>query len=354
MAGLQGRVTRAADDALARQGSIAFVDVLVGIGWLAAVHVDLWRQGRIVYLQELVQVGPERVHEAWQVVQAWAEERGLHTRDAIPLARSRHRTELRYGPVDHPSSDPALEQAFRVCWISPDLPDRDADRLVERRSKPPDLVVIDPLHDDWACHECGGNGDLLMMEGPGPICLGCAGLDHLIFLPAGDATLTRRAKKASTLSAVVVRFARTRKRYERQGILVEQQALDAAEQACFADDEVRERRRRRDAERQIAHDAQFVDKVQAVILSLFPSCPTRRAETIAVWTAARGSGRIGRSAAGRALDTRAVELAVTASVRHQDTGYDALLMNGVPRAEARDRVRADVQAVLDGWRNPSG
>jgi hypothetical protein len=104
--------------------------------------------------------------------------------------------ELRYGPVDDPSSDPALEQVLGVCWIRPDLPDRDADRLVERRSKAPDLVVIDPLHDDWACHECGGNGDLLMMEGPGPICLGCAGLDHLTFLPADEATLTRRAKKA--------------------------------------------------------------------------------------------------------------------------------------------------------------
>jgi hypothetical protein len=59
---------------------------------------------------------------------------------------------------------------------------------------------------------------------------------------------------------------------------------------------------------------------------------------------------VGRSAAGRALDETAVRAAVVASVRHEDTGYDALLMSGLPRAEARERIRADVDRVLDGWR----
>jgi hypothetical protein len=48
-----------------------------------------------------------------------------------------------------------------------------------------------------------------------------------VFLPAGDAALSRRARKASTLSAVVVRFSRPRKRYERQGILVEPKARES-------------------------------------------------------------------------------------------------------------------------------
>ena len=56
-------------------------------------------------------------------------------------------------------------------------------------------------------------------------CLRCISLDDLEYLPAGDASLTRRAKANSTRYAVVVRFSRTRRRYERQGLLVEQQAL---------------------------------------------------------------------------------------------------------------------------------
>jgi hypothetical protein len=43
-------------------------------------------------------------------------------------------------------------------------------------------------------------------------------------------------------------------------------------------------------------------------------------------------------------------LAVSASVRHVDTGYDALLMSGVERESARQQVREHVEAVLSGWR----
>jgi hypothetical protein len=89
----------------------------------------------------------------------------------------------------------------------------------------PELVVIRPLNREWTCHRCGGTGDLLVMENPGPACLRCVGLDDLEFLPAGDALLTRRAKAKSARSAVVVRFSRSRRRYERQGLLVEAEAL---------------------------------------------------------------------------------------------------------------------------------
>jgi hypothetical protein len=52
------------------------------------------------------------------------------------------------------------------------------------------------------------------------------------------------------------------------------------------------------------------------------------------------------------LDPDAVRLAVAASVRHQDTAYDTLLSSGVPRVDARARVRSDVDAVLEGWQTP--
>ena len=70
------------------------------------------------------------------------------------------------------------------------------------------------------------------MESPGPACLKCAGLDDLVFLPAGDALLTRRVKANSTRHAVVVRFSNHRRRYERQGLLIEPRALsDAREES---------------------------------------------------------------------------------------------------------------------------
>src|SRR5262252_3100758 len=137
------------------------------------------------------------------------------------------------------------------------------------------MVVIQPLR-DWSCDECGGTGDLLRMQDAGPLCLPCSDLDHLVFLPAGDAALTRRAAKAAGLSAVVVRWSRTRKRYERQGVLVEEQALAIAEQQCLSDEDARMRRRERDRERRASEDERFQSRLAEEIRQLFPGCPPGR------------------------------------------------------------------------------
>ena len=222
-------------------------------------------------------------------------------------------------------------------------------RLAEDQGRAPDLVVISPVN-DWTCALCSGTGNLLMMEDAGPVCLACADLDHLVFVPAGDPALTRRAKKASRLSAVVVRFSRARRRYERQGVLVEEAALAAAEEACLADEDARRHRRERAEAARAGQDDAFQTAFASEISRLFPGCPPERSAAIARHAGARHSGRVGRTAAGRALQEPAVTLAVVASVRHVDTDYDELLMDGVGRADARDRVRAEVDRILERWR----
>ncbi|MFJ3929643.1 DUF2293 domain-containing protein [Streptomyces sp. NPDC090029] len=189
-----------------------------------------------------------------------------------------------------------------------------------------------------------------VVESGAPVCLDCADLGHLVYLPRGDAALTRRAREGSSLFAVVVRHDRRHDRPERLGLLVERGALARAEEACRADAELRARRRGRDAERRAAEDARFTTALAGEIRRLFPGCPRDRAAGIAAHASLRGSGRVGRSSAGRALDGAAVTAAVRASVRHLDTEYDALLAAGVPRREARARVAPDAEGVLDTWR----
>jgi hypothetical protein len=217
-----------------------------------------------------------------------------------------------------------------------------------------EIVVVSALR-DWRCVECDSDDRrLLTMEDRGPTCLDCADLGHLVFLPSGDAALTRRARKASGLSAVVVRFSRARKRYERQGILVEESAVEQAEGECLADADARERRRERERLRRAEQDLDFEAEMAAEIVRLFPGCPRGRAEEIARHAGARGSGRVGRSAAGRALEPGALTLAVAASVRHRDTAYDQLLMSGRGRGEARLLVREEVERRLNSWRASRG
>jgi hypothetical protein len=339
------RVTTAAEQTLARQHFVAPVDVLGVIGWLTASHVDRWRKGQADELESCAAVGSGRLLEAVEVLRQWAQQKGLVPAEVEYVAATRDRRALRF-TVD---GNEDVELLYRTHWMPAAMPAAERERMVHKQSAAPDLVVVEPLK-DFTCTSCAQTGSLLVMEDAGPICMMCADLDHLVFLPSGDAALTRRAKKASTLSAVVVRFSRSRKRYERQGLLVQPQALDLAEEQCLADQDVRLRRAERDRIRREHGDAQFTEQMEIAIVGLFPGCPPERAATIARHTSVRGSGRVGRSAAGRALDDAAVTAAVVASVRHTDTAYDELLMSGVPRADARDQVRPRIDEILDRWR----
>ncbi len=209
-------------------------------------------------------------------------------------------------------------------------------------------------HQDSTCGECHedlGHGAWITLAGEkGAICLTCSDLDHLLFLPTGDAALTRRARKYSTLSAVVLKFSRARKRYERQGLLVEEQGLAKAEAECVADADARERLRLRRAEQSEVEDRAYVEEFARRVRELFPNCPPGREREIAEHACLKYSGRVGRSASAKALDVQAVRLGVIAHIRHRETNYDTLLARGYDRFNARAEVAATVDRVLEKWR----
>lgn len=179
--------------------------------------------------------------------------------------------------------------------------------------------------------------------------MACADLDHLEFLPSGDAALTRRASKHSTLRAVVVKWSRARKRYERQGILATTAAIERAEKECLADADSRERHRARAALRREEVNAAYVADVTAALRAQFPGCPAEEAARMAEWTCEMRSGRVGRSASAKEFDRQALRLAVIAHIRHEHTRYDELLMRGIERHEARARVHGEIEGVLAKW-----
>ena len=218
---LKQRVVKAAEAALAAKGYASPIDVLVGIGWLDASKLEQWRRGQVDYLERTVQTNLSRISEAMKLFRSWASERNLSESPTNYVARGPQSQTLRFSR----SGEPAIEARYRTHWVSPKLSEKKRERLIEEASRAPELVVVQPLKSDWACHRCGGSGDFLMMENPGSVCLRCMGLHYLEFLPAGDALLSRRVKAKSTRFAVVVRFSRSRRRYERQGLLVEPQAL---------------------------------------------------------------------------------------------------------------------------------
>jgi hypothetical protein len=215
-----------------------------------------------------------------------------------------------------------------------------------------DLTVFIARH-DVTCGECGealGRHAWITLDRErGALCLACADLDHLVFLPAGNTALTRRAKKHSTLSAVVLEWSRARERYERQGLLVEDAALAQAEEECLADADARERRRARETERRAEEDQEYVARFAAAVRELYPACPLGHEQVIAEHACRKYSGRVGRSAAARKLDAEAVRLAVVAHARHAETNYDQLLSQGYERRDARGEVEGQVARALARW-----
>jgi hypothetical protein len=207
---------------------------------------------------------------------------------------------------------------------------------------------------DSKCDECGEElgrkAWITLEEGKGALCLACADLEQLVFLPTGDAALTRRARKHSVLSAVVLKFSKPRGRYERQGLLVEEHALDQAEAECLADAEARASRAHRQRERLAELDRNYVEEFAKRVRKLFPVCPAEREVQIAEHACRKYSGRIGRSAAAKSFDETVVLLAVAAHVRHRETNYDELLAEQGDRSKARAQVRYHVDEILRNWK----
>jgi hypothetical protein len=137
---LAQRVVKAAEAALAAQGYASSIDVLVGIGWLDAGKVEQWRRGQIDYLKRVVHSNLPRISEAMKLFRSWAARRGLYASPTSYIARRPRRQTLSR------SGDPTIEALYRTHWVSQELSERKRERLAEKASRAPDLVVLQPLN----------------------------------------------------------------------------------------------------------------------------------------------------------------------------------------------------------------
>jgi hypothetical protein len=225
---------------------------------------------------------------------------------------------------------------------------------LQTKGRRDDEIVVFWVVRPSECSECGSEwpkGSLLRLEQEKALCMGCADFDHLEFLPSGEPTITRRAGKYSKLRAVVVRWSRSRKRYERQGILAEPAAIARVEEESLADADLRARRQARAAERRAVEDEEYVAAFACAIRAQFPGCPPGEETEIARHACRKYSGRVGRTAAAKEFDPEVIRLAVAAHIRHVHTDYDELLGEFGDRQMARERVHLRVAAILDEWRS---
>ena len=224
---IEKRVFGVAETVLYRQQYISPIDVFVGLGWLQPVHVQEWRKGKIPYLEKVIQRNLGKISFVMKCFGKWARGKNLKPSKTVYLLRTK-------GPqrevVFSKSGNPSIEKAYSTHYVSPALLEKKQERLKEKLDKSPELVAHVVTHDSQ-CSQCSKEllkGNLLFMEVDKPLCLNCAGFGDLVFLNSGDSKLTRCARKYSDKCVIVVKFSRARKRYERQGILVTESALQKA------------------------------------------------------------------------------------------------------------------------------
>ncbi|KTD62368.1 hypothetical protein [Legionella shakespearei] len=203
---------------------VSTIDILLGLGYLSPSILEDWYRGRLSYLENGLQVGSEKLSFAIQFFHQWANQKGLIPRERSYIQKAS--TSTNYLTFSKNAKN-ETEQYYKTYYISPMLSDKKQQSLIEKIEKAPEPVVYVVVKDS-RCSKCQKEiprGSFLMIDNSEPFCMTCSPYKDHVYLPAGDALLIRRAKKYSKNFAVVVKFSQARKRYERQGLLITEDAL---------------------------------------------------------------------------------------------------------------------------------
>jgi hypothetical protein len=215
------------DGLLKEKKIVCAIGLFLGLGYLSPTILNDWRRGRILYLEKGLQVNLSKLTLVMKEYRRWALEQGLLARETAYVQHATRNTiHLRFSK----SGQANIETNYRTHYISSALTLQKQQRLIDKIERSRDSVVYIILTDS-TCSQCKApvhKGAFLLVEEDKPLCMKCSPYKDFIFLPAGNALLTRRAKKYSSQQAVVVTFSSARKRYERQGLLIEESAYKQA------------------------------------------------------------------------------------------------------------------------------
>jgi hypothetical protein len=225
---IEARTISAAENILYRQNYVSAIDVLMAIGWLKQVHVEDWRRGRVAYLEQVIEANLSKISCAMKCFHRWAVNKGLKPSVTVYMKWGKGaKKKLRFSI----SGNSKIEISYSTHYLSPLLSDKKTQRIEQKLEQAPELLVfiISKTAECSKCKKEMHRSNLLYKEGEQALCMKCAGFDDFYFLESGNSKLTIRAKKYSKIYAVVLKFSKTRKRYERQGLLIPKEALELAQ-----------------------------------------------------------------------------------------------------------------------------
>jgi predicted RecA/RadA family phage recombinase len=112
---LRRAIAAAGGAAIAKNGYVTAIDVLVGVGWLPPAKVEDWRRGRVPYLERVTVASLPKISTAMKVFRSWAKDAGLRPSETVYVSWTRDRRRLRFSK----SGDPDIERVYRTHWLPP-------------------------------------------------------------------------------------------------------------------------------------------------------------------------------------------------------------------------------------------
>jgi hypothetical protein len=112
---LRRGIAAAGSAAVAKNGYVTAIDVLLGVGWVRPEKVEDWRRGRVPYLEQVMVASLPKISAAMRAFRSWAESAGLRPSETVYVSWTRDRRRLRFSK----SEDPNIERAYRTHWLPP-------------------------------------------------------------------------------------------------------------------------------------------------------------------------------------------------------------------------------------------
>jgi hypothetical protein len=228
----------------------------------------------------------------------------------------------------------------------------------KNKNKEDEIEVIERTGDvESYCAGCGlgillSSGSRFKKEGENGFCLKCAGLNHLVFLPSGNPTLTRRASKYSSVKAIVKQINLTYKGYERIGILVEEVALQKAREECIFEEKNPDIASSQKSRKQDKFESHYIETFSIQIQSHYPSCSKEDVLKIAAFAYRNYLGKTRPSFSFKKLNSENIDLAVRIHVLHYYTNYSELHRLGRDTENVRNQLLSTVNEIIGKWKIP--
>lgn len=112
---IEKRVIQSAEATLFSRSYVSAIDVLVGMGSLQAVHVQDWRNGKIPYLEKVIQGNLHKISFAMKCFRSWALRKNLKPSETVyQLRKKGPKRPLQFSKTNHPP----IEKAYRTHYVS--------------------------------------------------------------------------------------------------------------------------------------------------------------------------------------------------------------------------------------------